>query len=131
VHKPPYSTLTAIDLNKGEHVWQVPFGDYPEMRAHPLLEGLDLPQLGAGPPQHGQSGPLLTAGGVLFLSSATRNLYAFDKKTGDVLTTIPLDGYGYGNPITYRTASGKQFIVIASSEKDGSNAKLNAFALSD
>ena len=78
-----------------------------------------------------ETGPLLTAGGVLFLSSATRNLYAFDKKTGDVLTTIPLDGYGYGNPITYRTASGKQLIVIASSEKDGSNAKLNAFALSD
>jgi quinoprotein glucose dehydrogenase len=129
VHKPPYSTLTAIDLNKGEHVWQVTFGDFPEMKAHPLLEGVELPQLGAGPPQHGQSGPLLTAGGVLFLSSATRNLYAYDTDSGEVLATIPLDGYGYGNPITYRTESGRQFIVIATSEKDGANAKLNAFAL--
>jgi quinoprotein glucose dehydrogenase len=131
VHKPPYSTLTAIDLNKGEHVWQVPFGDYPEMKEHPLLKDLDLPQLGAGPPQHGQSGPLLTAGGVLFLSSATRNLYVFDKQSGEVLATIPLDGYGYGNPITYRSKSGRQFIVIATSEKDGSAARLNAFALAD
>ncbi len=131
VHKPPYSTLTAIDLNKGEHVWQVPFGDYPGMKEHPLLKDLDLPQLGAGPPQHGQSGPLLTAGGVLFLSSATRNLYAFDKDSGKTLATIPLDGYGYGNPITYRTKSGRQFIVIATSESDGSDARLNAFALPD
>ncbi|MDH4256608.1 MAG: pyrroloquinoline quinone-dependent dehydrogenase, partial [Gammaproteobacteria bacterium] len=99
-------------------------------RAHPLLQGIELPaMLGAGPPQHGQSGPLLTAGGVLFLSSATRNLYAIDKDDGSVLATFPLDGYGYGNPVTYRTKSGRQFVVIASSEKDGSNAKLNAFAL--
>jgi quinoprotein glucose dehydrogenase len=131
VHKPPYSTLTAIDLNKGEHVWQIPFGDYQEMKEHPLLKDVELPQLGAGPPQHGQSGPLLTAGGVLFLSSATRNLYAFDKRSGEVLATIPLDGYGYGNPMTYRTKSGRQFIVIASSENDGSAARLNAFSLPD
>lgn len=131
VHKPPYSTLTAIDLNKGEHAWQVTFGDYPEMKAHPLLEGIELPQLGAGPPQHGQSGPLLTAGGLLFLSSATRNLYAYDKVNGELLATIPLDGYGYGNPMTYRTESGRQFIVIATSEKDGANAQLNAYSLPD
>jgi len=129
VHKPPYSTLTAIDLNTGDHAWQVPFGDYPELKEHPLLKDLDLPQLGAGPPQHGQSGPLLTASGLLFLSSATRNLYVFDKRNGEVLATIPLDGYGYGNPISYRTQSGRQFIVIATSEKDGSKARLSAFAL--
>lgn len=131
IHKPPYSTLTAISLNKGEHVWRVPFGDYPELKEHPLLKDLDLPQLGAGPPQHGQSGPLVTAGGLIFISSATRNLYAFNKRDGELVATIPLDGYGYGNPITYRTSAGKQFIVIATSEKDGSNAMLNAFALAD
>jgi quinoprotein glucose dehydrogenase len=102
IHKPPYSTLTAIDLNKGEHVWQVPFGD-----------------------------PLITAGGLLFLSSGTRNLYIFNKRNGELVDTIELDGHGYGNPITYRTASGKQFVVIATSGKDGSDAKLNAFALAD
>jgi quinoprotein glucose dehydrogenase len=131
IHKPPYSTLTAIDLNKGEHVWQVPFGDDPELRNHPLLKDLDLPQLGATPPGHGQSGPLITAGGLLFLSSGTRNLYIFNKRNGELVDTIELDGHGYGNPITYRTASGKQFIVIATSGKDGSDAKLNAFALAD
>ena len=129
VHKPPYSTLTAIDLNEGEHLWQVPFGDYPEMREHPLLEGVDLPPLGTGPPQSGQSGPLLTRSGLLFLSSGTRNLYVHDKENGGLLETIALDGHGYGNPMTYRTGSGRQYIVIATSEKDGSNARLNAFAL--
>ena len=131
IHKPPYATLTAIDLNKGEHVWRVPFGDIPELKEHPLLKDLDLPQLGAGPPSHGLSGPLVTAGGLIFISSATRNLYAFNKRDGELLRTISLDGYGYGNPITYRTESGKQFIVIATSGKDGSDAKLNAYALAD
>ncbi len=131
IHKPPYSTLTAIDLNNGEHVWRVPFGDYPELKEHPLLKDLDLPQLGAAPPQHGQSGTLVTAGGLIFISSATRNLYAFNKQDGKLVATISLDGYGFGNPITYRTSSGKQFIVIATSGKDGSDAKLNAFALAN
>ena len=68
---------------------------------------------------------------IVFISSATRNLYAFNKRDGELVATISLNGYGFGNPITYRTPSGKQFIVIATSEKDGSDAKLNAFALPD
>jgi len=40
-------------------------------------------------------------------------------------------GYGYGNPITYRTKSGRQFIIIATSESDGSDASLDSFALPD
>ena len=43
IHKPPYSTLTAIDLNAGEHVWQIPLGDMPSLREHPLLKDVDLP----------------------------------------------------------------------------------------
>ena len=70
IHKPPYSTLTAIDLNAGEHLWQIPLGDMPSLRGHPLLKDVDLPPLGVGPPQHGQSGPLVTAGGLVFISAS-------------------------------------------------------------
>src|SRR5258708_7281041 len=48
IFKPPYGHLTAIDLNKGEITWRVPFGDHPSLRAHPALKGVQLPEkLGA------------------------------------------------------------------------------------
>ena len=129
IHKPPYSTLAAIDLNEGEHVWQVTVGDMPSVRNHPLLRDLDLPPLGTGPPQHGQSGPLVTAGGLLFISGASPYLFAFDKSNGDLLWEQELGGGGFGNPVTYSTQSGRQFVVIATSQSDGSGARLRAFAL--
>lgn len=129
IHKPPYSTLTAIDLNAGEHVWQIPLGDMPSLREHPLLRDVDLPPLGIGPPQHGQSGPLVTAGGLVFISASSPYLYAFDKTNGELVWQTELSGGGFGNPMTYQSPSGRQFIVIATSQSDGSDAKLMAFAL--
>ena len=129
IHKPPYSTLTAIDLNAGELVWQIPLGDMPSLREHPLLKELDLPPLGVGPPQHGQSGPLVTAGGLVFISASSPFLYVYDKKTGELVWQAELGGGGFGNPITYRTKSGKQLIVIATSQSDGTAPKLIAFGL--
>ena len=129
IHKPPYSTLTAIDLNAGDHIWQIPLGDMPSLREHPLLRELDLPPLGVGPPQHGQSGPLVTAGGLVFISASSPFLYAYDKKTGELVWQAELGGGGFGNPITYRTKSGKQLIVIATSQSDGTAPKLIAFGL--
>ena len=55
--KPPYRRITAIDLNTGEHVWQIPFGKGPAN--HPMLEHLDLPPLGAA------HSDVLHEGGVL------------------------------------------------------------------
>jgi quinoprotein glucose dehydrogenase len=131
IHKPPYSTLTAIDLNKGEHAWQIPLGDMPSLSEHPLLKDVDLPPLGIGPPQHGQSGPLVTAGGLVFISASSPYLYAYDKATGELVWESELGGGGFGNPMTYRTGSGRQMLVIATSQSDGSEAKLVAFALPD
>ena len=63
--RPPYAHLVAVDLNAGEIAWRVPFGEgSEEIRTHPLLRGVDLPErLGA----LGNSGPLVTKGGLVFL----------------------------------------------------------------
>ena len=127
IQKPPYAVLTAIDLNAGEHVWQVPLGDTPEIRNHSLLQGLDLPRLGMSRTGHGLSGPLLTRGGLVFISNGGPTLYAIDKTSGETLWEADLGGGGRGNPMTYQTRSGRQFLVTATG--GGSNAELKAFAL--
>jgi glucose dehydrogenase len=130
IHKPPYATLTAIDLNRGEIAWQVPFGDMPELHRHPLLRGVEVPPTGEAPPQHGQAGPLVTAGGLVFLSSASPYLYVFDKATGNLVWKTELDGRnGFGSPMTYTSPSGRQMIVLATSKSQGEDATLMAFAL--
>jgi quinoprotein glucose dehydrogenase len=123
IHRPPYGTLTAIDLNTGEHRWQVTVGDMPELRAHPLLRDLDLPPLGVS----GAPGPIVTRGGLVFLTGGGSTLYALDKATGETLWSADLGGIGYSVPMTYRTRDGRQFVVIATGA--GDDAVLKAFAL--
>ena len=83
----------------------------------------------SGRRKHGQSGPLVTAGGLVFISASSPYLYAFDKANGELVWQTELGGGGFGNPMTYQSRSGRQFIVIATSQSDGSEAKLMAFAL--
>jgi quinoprotein glucose dehydrogenase len=72
----------------------------------------------------------VTAGGVLFLSSASPYLYAFDKRNGNLLWKTDLGGgSGFGSPMTYRSPSGRQMVVVATSKSQGEDAKLMAFAL--
>ena len=52
--KPPYSRMTAIDLNTGEHAWWVPTGNGDRYRNHPRLRHLNLPPLGG---DNGSNGP--------------------------------------------------------------------------
>ena len=125
IFKPPYAVLTAIDLNVGEHVWQVPLGDSPEIKNHPSLQSLHLPQLGQIL-AHGASGPLVTQGGLVFISGGGPKLFAIDKTSGETLWEADLGRGGYGNPMTYKTRAGRQFIVIATGRED---ARLLAFAL--
>lgn len=123
LNKPPYGTLTAIDLGTGDHRWQVPLGDNAAVRNHPLLQGMNLPPLGVS----GAPGPIVTRGGLVFLTGGGSTLYAIDKTTGRTLWAHDLGRPGYAVPMTYRTASGRQFVVIATGA--GSNATLRAFAL--
>jgi quinoprotein glucose dehydrogenase len=121
--RPPYGTLTAIDLSRGTIRWQVPLGDTPEVRFHPLLKSLQLPPLGVS----GAPGPLVTRSGLLFLTGGGEVLYAIDARDGAVRWSAPLGRIGWANPMTYRTAGGRQMVLIATGR--GQGARLMAFAL--
>jgi quinoprotein glucose dehydrogenase len=123
INKPPYGTLTAIDMTAGSHRWQVVVGDFPEVRRHPMLRGLNLPPLGVP----GAPGPLVTAGGLVFLSGGGAVLYALDRDDGRIAWQHDLGRPAYANPMSYRTATGRQFIVIATGF--GADARLEAFTL--
>ncbi len=124
INKPPYGTLTAVDLNTGDTKWSVTLGDSPEVRANPALAGVALPEkLGVA----GSPGALVTKGGLVFVSGGGRVLYAIDSKTGRTLWEYDLGQQAYANPMTYRTRDGRQFIAIATGS--GTTSKLVVFAL--
>ena len=123
--KPPYARLVAINLNQGEIAWSVPFGEgSAALRNHPLLRDADLPdRLGTG----GNSGPLVTGGGLVFLGGGDPYLYAFDAATGREVSRLATEFRTSGNPMTYRSRAGRQFILIATG--GGADASLLAFVL--
>ena len=123
VNKPPYTTITAIDLNKGEILWQEPNGDMPAIRNNPLLKGVSFPPTGA----FGRAGPMVTAGGLVFIGAEDKKIYARDKDNGKVIWAGDLKYPAGGNPMTYRTRSGKQFVVVATG--NAKDSTLVAFAL--
>jgi quinoprotein glucose dehydrogenase len=104
---PPFGVLVAVDLDTGKHLWQVPLGSL-EQRVPP---GTVLP------PEWGSfnlGGPIATAGGVVFIGAALdRSLKAYDIETGRLLWRGPLPASGKATPMTYRLASGEQFVVIS------------------
>ncbi len=119
IFKPPYTRVTAIDLNRGEHQWTAPVGNGP--RNHPLLKNLNLPPLG-DENQNGVS--VLVTKTLLFVSArpagakwhdaeALRKLlYVFDKSSGALLHAVEMDGLAAAAPMTY-LYRGKQYIVMA------------------
>ena len=110
--KPPYSRMTAIDLNRGEHAWMQPNGNGDRYRNHPRLRDLDLPPLGG----EGHGGPLLTR--TLLISALSAGgfdggprLVARDKATGEIVGSVDLPAGAIGTPMTY-LHDGTQYIAL-------------------
>jgi quinoprotein glucose dehydrogenase len=121
---PPWGTLSAIDMNTGQYLWQIPLGQYPALAAQGLTN--------TGSENYG--GPVLTAGGLLFIGATVydRKFRAFDATTGKLLWETTLPFAGMATPATY-SVDGKQYVVIAASGGRDPNSPVGgtyvAFAL--
>jgi glucose dehydrogenase len=123
---PPYAVLTAVDLNKGEIAWRVPLGEGSSaLRTHPLLKGVKLPDRLGSPNNRG--GAMVTRSGLVFIGGGDSYLYAFEAKTGREVWRAKVPYPNTATPMTYRTRSGRQFIVMATGT--GAENALVAFAL--
>jgi quinoprotein glucose dehydrogenase len=97
---PPWGTLNAINLNTGDYLWKIPFGNEP-----------NLPQKGTGTENYG--GPVITASGLLFIAATKDGQFrAFEKRTGKLLWETTLPFAAFATPATY-AINGKQYIVLA------------------
>ena len=101
---PPWGTLTAIDLNTGQHRWQVPLGD---------VKAVSEKNGGTPTGTENYGGPVVTASGLLFIAATKDEQFrVFDTKTGKLLWQTTLPAAGHATPSVYEVG-GKQYVVIA------------------
>lgn len=115
--KPPWGMLTALDMSTGKKLWQVPFGEYQELKRE-------------GKPVQGQvniGGAIVTAGGLVFATGTPdKRIRAFESRSGRELWSASMSAPGTAPPTTYML-NGRQYIaVVASSD---SHQEVLAFAL--
>jgi quinoprotein glucose dehydrogenase len=127
--KPPYGSITAIDLDKGEILWAIAHGETPEsVKNNPALKGVDIPRTG----RSGIFGAIVTktlliSGERAVVGQPDAKLRAYDKVTGKEVGAVPMPAGQTGTPMTYMW-QGKQYIVVAVSGI-GVPAELVAYAL--
>jgi quinoprotein glucose dehydrogenase len=116
---PAWGLLTAVDMTEGKIRWQIPLGSMQDF-------GGKQPLLPSGSINLG--GPIVTAGGLVFIAGTFDPfLRAFDIETGKELWKAQLPASGHATPMTYRSANGKQYVVIAA----GGHPKITEESLSD
>ena len=128
--KPPYSRMTAVDMNKGEHIWMTPTGNGDRLRNSPLLKPLNLPPLGG---DSTAAGPLLTKTLLIYpLSAGGTNdgprLVAYDKASGKEVASADIPGVAIGTPMTYKLGD-KQYIALTVSGPPGEVPEVVALTL--
>ena len=99
---PPWTTLTAYDLNTGKIKWQEPLGEVPELAAKGFKNtGSHFPKVG----------PVVTAGGLIFTGTRDREVRALDADTGKVLWKAEVEAGLEGMPAVYEV-NGKEYVVF-------------------
>ncbi len=120
---PPWGTLNAIDLNKGEIRWQIPLGEYPELVAKGIKD--------TGSDNYG--GPVVTASGLLFIGATNfdKKFRAFDKLTGKLLWETTLPAAGNATPAIYEIGGREYVVIVCGGGKNDapSGSSIVAFAL--
>jgi quinoprotein glucose dehydrogenase len=99
---PPYGTLTAIDLNSGEHLWRIPLGEDERLKKFGIEN--------SGVENYG--GAVVTKNGLLFIAATRDGMFrCFDKKTGKLLWQTRLPAAAFATPAMYEV-NGKQYIAL-------------------
>jgi quinoprotein glucose dehydrogenase len=116
--KPPYATITALDMNAGTKVWQIAHGETPDnVKNHPALKGLNIPRTG----RQGRIGVLTTKslviageGGFFTTPNGQRGamLRAYDKATGKEVGAVYMPAPQTGSPMTYML-NGNQYVTVS------------------
>ena len=107
--KPPWGTLTAVDMQHGTIKWRIPLGDTPFIHMN-----LGMPGLG---------GPIVTASGLVFIAASLDDRFrAFDTETGKMLWEVKLPAGGQATPMTY-SIGGRQYLVIAAGGYKGDSTR--------
>jgi quinoprotein glucose dehydrogenase len=99
--KPPWGTLNAINLNTGELAWQIPLGEHPDFIGRGIVTGTE-----------NYGGPVVTAGGLVFIAATKDSkIRAFHKRTGVLLWESLLPAPAFATPAVY-AVNGRQFVVV-------------------
>jgi quinoprotein glucose dehydrogenase len=126
--KPPYGSITAIDLNKGEILWHIANGDTPDnVRDNPALKGLNIPRTGRSGVFSVLVTKTLVICGERSAGKSPTMLRAYDKATGNEIGAVPMPAGQTGTPMTYML-NGRQYIALAIAGP-GFPAELIAFRL--
>jgi quinoprotein glucose dehydrogenase len=111
--RPPWTSLTAYDMNEGTIKWKIPLGEVPELAAKGFKDtGAHFPK----------GGPVVTAGGILFTQTRDRKVRAFDEETGKQLWEARLDAALEGLPAVYE-AGGREYVVFCAAAPDAGYGK--------